>query len=378
MSANDRNSRSPKEWDDEVLRLETELSKTAKIGIELGRELEQVKKELARANQEIERWRHGKTVEGDYVCPDSLSLAAAKVEIKSLQDQILGEHEMLAKELGGPENFCGAIRKLKSDEKSLQQILDCAQRDLDVLVDQMLGGDYKANGVADGIASVARMKSQIDDFDAKAQVAVAEVKVLKRKLEETEKAGEDIRRKNGTLLEREKVREADRKPGGIVRQYNKCLSSIGKVFMLNLPYMNEDDFTRDLYDSELGAIFKAVVDLYNRRVAAVETLSGKDPVHHRNPGCGIDVTLLPKTDDLSKVTCVQCKVRAREAMSAHEREREEAYLKAGLKNVQLDTLKRVDKVTFSAEGLSWEDLSHKYYELLSLARKFNMAIVVLP
>jgi len=34
-------------------------------------------RQLAEANRELERWRHGVTIEGDYVCPDSLALSEA-------------------------------------------------------------------------------------------------------------------------------------------------------------------------------------------------------------------------------------------------------------------------------------------------------------
>ena len=34
-------------------------------------------RQLAEANRELERWRHGVTIEGDFVCPDSLALSEA-------------------------------------------------------------------------------------------------------------------------------------------------------------------------------------------------------------------------------------------------------------------------------------------------------------
>jgi len=39
---------------------------------------------LADANQELERWRHGVTIEGDLVCPDSLALSEARAELRAV------------------------------------------------------------------------------------------------------------------------------------------------------------------------------------------------------------------------------------------------------------------------------------------------------
>jgi hypothetical protein len=48
---------------------------------------------LAAALRELERWRHGQQIEGDYVCPDSLALAAAlqaKDELADIAVDALG------------------------------------------------------------------------------------------------------------------------------------------------------------------------------------------------------------------------------------------------------------------------------------------------
>lgn len=43
-------------------------------------ERDQARADLAAANRELERWRHGVTVEGDFVCPDSVALTEARAE----------------------------------------------------------------------------------------------------------------------------------------------------------------------------------------------------------------------------------------------------------------------------------------------------------
>lgn len=45
-----------------------------------------VAKEVAESlSRELERWRHGVTVEGDFVCPDSVALAEAMKRIAALE-----------------------------------------------------------------------------------------------------------------------------------------------------------------------------------------------------------------------------------------------------------------------------------------------------
>jgi hypothetical protein len=232
MSANDKfAARSPKEWDNEVLRLETKLDETTRIGIELGRELELTKMEL-------ERWRHGKQIEGDYVCPDSLALTAAKTEIKNLQDQILGEHEALAKELGP----------------------------------SIIIGDY-----------------------------VGQIRTLKRKMEETEKAGADIRTKNEALVTSNKQVKLERE------RYERTLSAIAKSVGMKLPYKNVGSgFERALEDGELEELMWDV--------CRITDPPQKEPVHYKTPFCGIcdTVVSVAKSDDIDKVTCNICRVRWRE------------------------------------------------------------------
>ena len=41
-------------------------------------------RQLAEANRELERWRHGAQIEGDYVCPDSLALIEARAELRAV------------------------------------------------------------------------------------------------------------------------------------------------------------------------------------------------------------------------------------------------------------------------------------------------------
>ena len=41
-------------------------------------------RQLAEANRELERWRHGVTIEGDFVCLDSLALSEARAELRAV------------------------------------------------------------------------------------------------------------------------------------------------------------------------------------------------------------------------------------------------------------------------------------------------------
>ena len=41
-------------------------------------------RQLAEANRELERWRHGVTIEGDFVCPDSLALSESRAELRAV------------------------------------------------------------------------------------------------------------------------------------------------------------------------------------------------------------------------------------------------------------------------------------------------------
>ncbi len=54
---------------------------------ELAREL---RSQLVAANRELERWRHGVIVEGDFICPDSLALNAANATIAERDATIAG------------------------------------------------------------------------------------------------------------------------------------------------------------------------------------------------------------------------------------------------------------------------------------------------
>ncbi len=58
------------------------------------RELNSLRQQLAAANAEIaamtrelERWRHGVTIEGDFVCPDSLELTETKQQLAAMTTQ---------------------------------------------------------------------------------------------------------------------------------------------------------------------------------------------------------------------------------------------------------------------------------------------------
>jgi hypothetical protein len=43
---------------------------------------------LATVERELERWRHGVTVEGDFVCPDSLRMTALEAALRQLTDDL--------------------------------------------------------------------------------------------------------------------------------------------------------------------------------------------------------------------------------------------------------------------------------------------------
>ncbi len=42
--------------------------------------------EIAAMTRELERWRHGVTIEGDFVCPDSLELTETKQQLSAMTD----------------------------------------------------------------------------------------------------------------------------------------------------------------------------------------------------------------------------------------------------------------------------------------------------
>ena len=48
----------------------------------------EVTRDLAAAQAELERWRHGVPVEGDYVCPDSTALSAAQAREAKLREAL--------------------------------------------------------------------------------------------------------------------------------------------------------------------------------------------------------------------------------------------------------------------------------------------------
>lgn len=74
---------------------------------------------LNAAERELERWRHGVTVEGDFVCPDSLRLSEAV--------EVLRRQEWLALGCGVarcPE--CGAVSDLENGQWQGDHHDDCA------------------------------------------------------------------------------------------------------------------------------------------------------------------------------------------------------------------------------------------------------------
>lgn len=56
--------------------------------VEVGRAYRRVLDERDAANRELERWRHGNMIEGDFVCPDSLALTEARAECEALSKTI--------------------------------------------------------------------------------------------------------------------------------------------------------------------------------------------------------------------------------------------------------------------------------------------------
>lgn len=61
----------------------------------------QTERRLAAAERELERWRHGVQIEGDFVCPDSLSLS-------ELQRLLLERADVLKDALGRDPHFLKA------------------------------------------------------------------------------------------------------------------------------------------------------------------------------------------------------------------------------------------------------------------------------
>jgi hypothetical protein len=309
----DRLNWRPKDWDNEVLRLETKVEETAKLGIELG-------KELAQANLELERWRHGKQIESDYICENALELDKMRGAYKQAQDRegerlgALDDVKLLKRKLAETEKAGEDIRQKNGELVDENKRMKARLAECHEVMNQ------RAASVND-LEENKRMKArlQIDPGGSD-------------KIDELEEAMAQLR----TLVKSEQE---------VIKLYHGTFYTIGMVFKLNLPYLNNNDFTRGLFESELGAICSEVLNLYNRKVAMDNSLLGK-----------------------------------KEEVQTHlgDRATDETLLRVGLKRVSKDDLKGIDKVTISADGLDWEGLSHKYYELLSLARKFNMAIVVLP
>lgn len=48
------------------------------------RAIDDLTRQLAEANRELERWRHGVTIEGDFVCLDNLALSDARAELRAI------------------------------------------------------------------------------------------------------------------------------------------------------------------------------------------------------------------------------------------------------------------------------------------------------
>lgn len=51
-------------------------------------EIETLRRRLQLSEQEVERWRHGVTIEGDFICPDSLDLTEAERVIDVVRESL--------------------------------------------------------------------------------------------------------------------------------------------------------------------------------------------------------------------------------------------------------------------------------------------------
>jgi hypothetical protein len=173
-------------------------------------------------------------------------------------------------------------------------------------------------------------------------------KTLERKLQETERAGEDIRKKNGQLIEENGILKGD------VRTLNKALDQVSPPNKEPVHY--------------------------------VEKLGGKSM-------CGITEGI--RTQEIDDVTCNICRVRWREkfpedAPAKWEREAHEAKQVRAKKPTEwasfLDRSKAVGEfaqrigipVIGAMQTSGESDISKAYEVLRKHAKEFNFAILVLP
>lgn len=70
--------------------------------VSLRSECDRLRAENAAQSRELERWRHGVTVEGDFVCPDSLALDITRTRIFELE-QALREARQFIEDYGHGE-----------------------------------------------------------------------------------------------------------------------------------------------------------------------------------------------------------------------------------------------------------------------------------
>ena len=52
-------------------------------------EIARLRARVAELERELERWRHGQQVEGDYVCPDSLALTELRRMVRETLEDII-------------------------------------------------------------------------------------------------------------------------------------------------------------------------------------------------------------------------------------------------------------------------------------------------
>ena len=117
---------------------------------------------LDAANRELERWRHGATVEGDFVCPDSLALTAANAEIERLQT-------MHAARDAATKGWAEAQAELVAENERLRLQLDVAHTaatlDGDTILHQRLSAVLAAKDEA--CVEVERLRRDRDSYDVR-------------------------------------------------------------------------------------------------------------------------------------------------------------------------------------------------------------------
>lgn len=65
-----------------------ELSPRERSIVLVQNRITELETQLAAANQELERWRHGATIEGDFVCPHQLEASNLRAELREVREAL--------------------------------------------------------------------------------------------------------------------------------------------------------------------------------------------------------------------------------------------------------------------------------------------------